>query len=124
MLVGGVERLKMNLARNLKQTAVYWATPTPDGYGGFTFDDPVEISCRWEQTHKLFIDPLGEERLSESEVFVGQDVGLGGYLYLGGLDDLDSTIISPQDVSGSKKIQQFDKLPDLRAVGYLRRAWL
>jgi hypothetical protein len=120
----------MNLTRNLKQTAVYWAISDADGYGGYTFDDPVELSpssnngVRWEQIQKLYIDAFGEERMSESIVYLAQDVTLGGYLYLGSLDDLDSTVIAPEDVEGSKKIRKFDKLPDLKATGYLRKAWL
>ena len=120
----------MNLTRNLKQTAVYWAPSGKDGYGGYTFADPVELSpdesngVRWEKTQKLFIDPLGEERLSQSQVYLAQDVALGGYLYLGDLDDIASSVTGPEDVSGAYKIQQFDKIPDLKAIGFLRRAWL
>ncbi len=120
----------MNVSQTLKQTAVYWAPSSQDGYGGETFADPVELSpdnnngCRWEKKQQLFIDSVGEEKMSESVVYLNQNVELGGYLFLGGLDDLDSTVIAPEDVAGSKKIQQFDKIPDLKAIGYLRRAWL
>ena len=112
------------LSSNLNQTVVYWALAASDGYGGSTFSDPVEISGRWEQIQKLFVNSLGEERLSQSVVYLGQDVVLGGYLYLGDLDDIASSVTGPEDVSGSKKIQQFDKLPDLKASGFLRKAWL
>ena len=40
------------------ETAVYWGNPQNDGYGGFTFDTPVEIKCRWEEKSEVDIGCL------------------------------------------------------------------
>jgi len=73
--------------RNLNQTAVYWASPMPDGYGGFTWDDPVEIDCRWEGSTKLIKRANGEQIACMAEVQINQDVEENGMLYLGDLDE-------------------------------------
>ena len=41
------------LERQYKQDAVYWGNPQSDGSGGYTFDDPVEIKCRWEDIKQV-----------------------------------------------------------------------
>ena len=112
------------ITRMRKQTLVYWGSPVPDGYGGSTFAAAVELSCRWEDKQELFIAPDGKEVLSQSVVYVGQDVGIGGYLYLGVESDLDSDHTNPEIISGAREIRQLGKLPNLRATEYLRQVWL
>lgn len=72
------------------QTAVYWGSPTPDGYGGYTYDDPIEISCRWEEKAQLVVTKDGKEVVSKGEILVTRDLDIDGMLYLGTLDDIDS----------------------------------
>ena len=106
--------------RGLNQTATYWGNPTPDGWGGYTFDAPVEIDCRWEDTSKLFISAqTGKEERSRAMVFVDQDVVVGGYLYLG-----SSTGTKPEEVTGAFEIKSFGKTPSVKATKFLRKAWL
>ena len=100
------------LARNCKQTIVYWASPTPDGYGGSTYSDPVEIMGRWEDKQELIKTNNGEEQLSQARVWLLQDVDEGGYLYLGTLDDLDSDP-QPKDIPTVGQIMTFSKFPTL-----------
>lgn len=109
----------------LKQIAVYWGSPVSDGQGGRTFDSPVELDVRWEERHDLFVDAQGQEKQSSAVVYIGQDVVIGGYLFLGDLDDLGSAEEDdPQNVAGVYEIRQFDKVPDAKGTDYLRRAWL
>lgn len=107
------------LAKNLKQTATYWAPSAKDGYGGYTFVTPVAVNCRWLLKQELFIDAKGKEKVSAAVVLLGQDVSLGGYLYLG-----TSTEANPKDVSGSYEIRGFAKIPDIKGASFLRKAWL
>lgn len=110
---------------NLHQTAVYWGNPTSDGYGGYTWDDPVELDCRWTQVTRLVKDANGKEVVSGASVQVDQDVDLDGYLFLGDLDDLDSSEeADPTTVSGAYKILAFDKTPTVKADAYFRMAYL
>ena len=112
------------MTKNHKQVAVYWANSVEDGYGGRTFDAPVEIDCRWEQKQELFIDASGRESVSKAVVFVGQDIAPGEYLFLGALDDLPSAP-TPMDADVTAyEIRGFSKIPNIRATDYERKAWL
>lgn len=113
------------LTDNLIQTVVYWGNPTPDGYGSFTFDSPVEISGRWENRTELFTDRTGMESKSLAVVYLGQDIDIGGWLFLGGLSDIDSGLTdTPHLVPDSREIRGFKKIPSLDAEIFLRKAWL
>jgi hypothetical protein len=113
------------LTNALTQTAVYWGSPTPDGQGGKTFDDPVELDCRWEDREELFIDASGQEKRSHAVVYLGSDVANGGFLYLGDLDDLSSDDeADPQAVDGAREVRAFQKVPSIDGRRNTRKAWL
>ncbi len=117
------------IARLCTQTAVYWGSPVNDGYGGKTFDDPVEISCRWEdriESINRVGARLGEEIVSRAQVYVTEDVEELGYLYLGTLDDLDSDEeADPTTIVKAYMINRFDKIPTMRSSNeFLRKAYL
>ena len=125
------------IARNCKQTAVYWGAPVNDGYGGFTFATPVELTpptngVRWEEMHQVVTDAKGVELTSRALVFLLQDVDEEGYLYLGTLDDLydlagessGSAINDPTAIVGTYIIKRFQKTPNMKGDGYLRKAYL
>ena len=117
------------IARLCVQTAVYWGNPTGDGYGGKTFADPVEISCRWEdivENINRVGARLGEEIVSMAQVYVTTDVEEQGYLFLGTLDDLDSDEeADPTTIVKAYMINRFDKIPVLRSTTeFLRKAYL
>jgi len=117
----------MNITKYLKQTCVYWGSPIVDGYGGRTFDAPVELSCRWEDRRELFRDASGNEVVSESIVLLGQSVDLGGFLYLGTISDLDSSLSVPSEVDGmeaAREIRYVKKTPDLKGTIRTRRVFL
>jgi hypothetical protein len=108
------------------QTAVYWGAPTPDGYGGYTYADPTEISCRWDGKVQLIRAANGEEVVSNAEVLVTQDVDEGGYLYLGTLDDFDSDDgEDPRNIDGAAKIISIVKTPLFRSTDeFVRQVFL
>lgn len=110
----------MGLRRKLNDTATTWSV-TSDGFGGFTFGSPVTIRCRWEDKSELFRDPTGDEVVSNAVVFLESDVVVGDYLYHG-----TSTEADPVAAHGSlaQRIKQFNKIPDLRSVEQLRKAFL
>jgi len=113
------------LTRHCIQTAVYWAPDAPDGYGGMTYDDPVEISCRWEDKAQLFADAQGRQISSRSVVFVLEDLELEGCLLLGELDDIDSSDLDDPIAAGARVIINFDKIPALGSTtDYVRKAYL
>ena len=129
------------------QTAVYWGDPTPDGYGGKTYSDPVEIPCRWDDTLEVIKDERGEEIICKAKVLVTQDLEEGGMLYLGTLEDLGivvggnvvigglgtgnivlaglSKMSHPEDVEDAYEITIIKKIPMIRSTSeYVRTVYL
>lgn len=111
------------LTKNHKQTIVYWGTPTKDKYSAMTFAAPVELSGRWEQIQEVFKDAQGIEHVSSAVVFLGQDVDMEGWLYLGTLASISSAA-SPDTVTGSYQIKGFTKLPNLKGTNFERKVFL
>ena len=109
----------------LKQTAVYWANPVDDGYGGLSWDAPEEIDCRWINTNEIVKANNGEEFVCRASVQVSQDLDENGLLYLGDLDDLDSDDpADPDTIAGVYRIRKFDKTPTINGTAYYREAWI
>ena len=109
----------------LKQKAVYWGSPTPSGYGAYTFAAGIEINVRWEDKQVKFVNNKNIEVLSSSVIMLDVDIEVGGMLYLGELTDLSSSqILNPLLVSGSYEIGRYDKVPNLNVTDYVRTAWL
>lgn len=107
------------LSKGLKQDATWWAS-TSDAFGGFTFGAPVSVKVRWEDRNEVFVGPLDKsERVSAAVVYLDRDVGLFDYLYLG-----VSVASDPTAVAGARKVERFDKIPDLRNLQVMRKAFL
>lgn len=117
------------------QTAVYWGNPQPDGYGGYEFDDPIEIDCRWEEKQQQVEDKgvikTGEIFVSQAEVLLTRDIDYGSYLYLGTLDDLydnaeSSTVtLDPVTITNAFKVHKFEKIPMIKSkTEFVRKAYL
>ncbi len=99
------------------QTAVYWGNPVNDGSGGFVFDEPVEIKCRWEDKTQIVNDSDGSEVVSDSFILTNEDLDENGYLFLGTLDDLDSDEWDdPKSKSGAKAILSKSKIPMIKST--------
>ena len=114
------------LERQYKQDAVYWGNPQENGSGGFTFDDPIEIKCRWEDIKQVVTDKKGNEITSRAVVYVKQDLDEEGMIYLGTLDDLTSAMeIDPKTVENAFIIKRFAKIPSLQSsTEFVRAAYL
>jgi len=76
------------IKRFAKQTAVYWGNPVEDGYGGYTYDDPVEIKCRWSERLTVLSTDRAETLISTAQVLTNSELEERGVLYLGTLNDL------------------------------------
>jgi hypothetical protein len=105
-------------ARNMHQTATYWAPGGNDGFGGQTFAAPVALACRWQDVAEMFRDPQGREVVSEAIVYTAERVAVGGYLFLG-----SSGEPSPPAL-GAKEVRQLDVSPNLRNTEELHKAYL
>jgi len=123
MKMSSIEQM---LNRKYKQKCVYWGNPINDGQGGFTWDDPIELSCRWEEMRQLSLDNTGVTENSRAVVYLSQDVDEEGMLYLGLLNELtNAQKENPREVDAAFFIKRFRKIPALGStLAYLRIAYL
>jgi len=125
------------LSQVCTQVCVYWASPTSNGRGGYTYDDPVELYCRWKDEQQIFASNDGEQLVSKAVVHVLEDVDTDGLLYLGSLDDLETLYDDSEGDSsgvwydpklieeGLCIIKKFTKVPALRSTTqFVRKAYL
>lgn len=108
------------IGRFTDQTVVYWAKLGPDGYGKPTYDAPIEIPCRWESRQRELVLPDGRLVRTRSYFLLGTAVVVGGVLFLGTLEDvqsLPSYPAMPTDNQGGYEILTVSITP---GVGSLR----
>lgn len=105
-----------------KQKAVYWEVSGPDGYGNYTYEDPVEIDCRWEDISEKYVARGGDEKISRSVVYVDRSMKEGSYLKKGELDS--ATLDSPIDDADAFQIMRFSDVPDIKNQANLYQAYL
>ena len=112
------------VASMLNQTAVYWGTPTPDGYGGSTYAVPREIACRWQDGNAVFIDQTGREATSKASLYVAEDLALGGHLRLCTLADLSSGAETPGEGVDTAEIRSVGRTWDVSGKVPLRKVFV
>lgn len=113
-------------SRNLNQKAVYWGSPTKDGFGGLTWADPIEISCRWIDSNEQILVSNGDQIISRAKVTVNQDLDEQGMLHLGEIADLTAAQkANPKTLSSAFPIKKFDKVPTInKPIRFFRKAFL
>lgn len=110
-------------ARN--QRAVYWSKSGNDEHGSPTFTAAQALMVRWVDKQEQFKAFDGRELVSDSLVWVGEDVTLEGVLYLGEYYDLTAEQkADPSLVGNAKWILQFEKIPSVNNKEIARKAWL
>lgn len=111
--------------RQLIQLAVYWGTPVNDGQGGFTWAEPIEIACRWIDSVETVLASDGREFVSRAKVHIDRELDKNGMLFLGGLDDLDSSEeADPATSDNAYSIRQTKRVPTVRGTGFLNMVLL
>jgi hypothetical protein len=105
----------------MRQKAVWWAVAGVDDFGQPEFADPVQVDCRWTQKLKTVLDSQGNEVLANSEVMVDRDMAPGDFLREGVQESDDTN--GPLAV-GAHEIISWEKIPDLKAQEYVRKAYL
>ncbi len=117
----------MNLKKFFNQKAVYWGNPDPDGYGNYTYDEPVQVDVRWTVKQEKFLSSQGagnavEELLSQVVVLSETDFVLNGELALMSIADLSSS--ETPETNGALTVKGFEKIPNIKATQFLRKAFL
>jgi hypothetical protein len=120
------------ITRSCKQTAVYWQRDDADRFGQPTYLDPIEVACRWDDSHETFLDTQGDKQVSNAMVIVaftaaqetaGAELKPQGVLMLGELTDVQDGV-DPLQHPGAYEIRKTESNPNRRVSEYLRTAIL
>ena len=107
-----------------RQKAVYWALKASDGYGGWTYENPVEINCRWEDVREEKMDAEGNLIQTSATVYADRELGLNGMVYRGELDGAVTNEPQAMDPHLVHKICKVERLPNLRNTEILHTVTL
>lgn len=104
--------------------AVYWPPAAIWSETGIPVpEDPIQISCRWEEKSEQYIDAEGTEQVSQAIVVVDRDLKTTGILMRGTLLDIVDPV-NPKSNPDSWEIKSYSKLPDFKGSKYFRKAFL
>jgi len=103
----------------LKQKITYWKKTGVDGFNDETFAAPVTINARWEDRSTTVLSSDGVEVLSNSRVYLAQDISTGDFLFNG-----ISTVTDPRTFNAANRVINFRKMPNLTANDFERRAFV
>lgn len=95
-----------------RQRAVYWARTTADSHGRFSFAEPVQIKCRWDENRGHIRNYMGEMVATTTTVYVDRIMQLGDRLKRGELDSY--TLDDPTEDPLAFEIQAFEETPNYR----------
>lgn len=109
----------MNLTKFFIHTATYWSRGTPDGFGGYSWSSPTEISVRWESKNEIFKDEQGEDQVSNAIIYTDQDLEIGAYIYKG-----SSAATDPTTLADSHEIKQVNATPSIDGTQELIKMFL
>ena len=103
---------------------LYWGNPVDDGFGNYTFDDPVELKARWIEKTQLKLDGVtGQDVVMNVVIYAGQALDLKGYVMKGELDDLDSDGQDPLQEANARQLRQVRNLTNFRNGRSLYVGW-
>ena len=100
------------------QTALYWGNPVPNGSGGYTFDEVVEVKCRWDDKTEVMSDEKGKEFVSRATILSPEELEPEGYICLASLTDFPSgqDFSKPKNIPGAFPIRKKDKVPMIKST--------
>jgi hypothetical protein len=107
------------LTFGLSQRLTYWRKTGMDAYNKPTFAAPTQLDCRWEDRVEKIQDDTGQDYVARSRIFLGTDVTMDDYLFLG-----VSVATDPRTVSLARKVKAFRKTPSLDGLSFERKAYL
>lgn len=102
-----------------KQTATVWDASGVDSAGDPSFATPRQITVRWEEKAQSFFNAQGEEDIAKARVYVGEDLTLEDYLFLGTSAEAD-----PTSLVGAYQIKGWHKVATPTAKKFVRKVFL
>lgn len=125
-------RIANVVKRFTAQKCVYWGNPVDNRKGGWTYDAPAEIDCRWDEKQEFIVGFDGNKYSSQATILVNIDLDRQGYMWLGTLAELNAVatdkgydINKPIEFPDAFIIIQFAKIPaprkddDFARIAYL-----
>lgn len=109
----------IDFTSKFKQIVTFWERGDPDGYGDYSYADPVQLKGRWEDSVKIIDTAFQREVVSTSQVFLGEALTPDGYLYLG-----DTVETTPKTLQGARPILKVVRVPSLNGLQILWIAYL
>lgn len=111
------------ITRMRRQFAVYWErSANPDEFGRYTFEEPVEIECRWDDASVEFRDSQGQKVLSKSIAYVDRNMKIGDFLKEGEMSS--NEVSDPTEDDSAFEIQRCDRNPNIKATETLRTCYM
>ena len=110
------------IKRMRKQFAVLWIKTGSDEFGAFTYDEPVEVKCRWDDCSTEYRDEKVDKAMSKSTVYPEVEVKIGDKMKVGELDS--NTVLNPLDDDTALEVMGFEKIPNLKAKEFLLIAYM
>jgi len=114
------------ISRMRKQKAVYWRRLEADEYGKYSFDDPVEINCRWDDDSREERKPGAEVFITAAVVYVDREMSEGDMLQKGEISSDERADPHAKNPDGNQayEIMKFKITPNLKNTENLYTAML
>lgn len=111
--------------RGMNALIVYWGTPDYDFVLKPTWDSnfPEAMQGRYQKKTERFVGPSGKEELSEAIVYTHQETVVGGYMFLGVENDLDSAM-DPTTQVNAFEIRRIEQSPSYKGDIVLYKSFL
>jgi hypothetical protein len=100
------------IKRMRRQKAIWWARLTPNKFGKYSFADPVEISCRWDDGGEEVRDATGQNFIPRATVYVDRVIAVGDRLKKGELES--DTPDDPLEAGEAYEVKRFATNPNFR----------
>ena len=100
------------IKRMRKQYAVWWERLPADRYGKFTWAEPVEVRCRWDDSGSEYRTMKGQVEISQATVYPDRIMRQGDKLRKGEMET-DETL-DPTTLDEAFEIQRFEQIPNFR----------
>lgn len=112
------------ITRMRKQVCLYWKYNGADVYGADSYDDVVELTCRWDDKTELIKSDLGKEEVSNATVYPQQRVFPRDVLWLGTIDDYPGDLEAPLEGAYGRRVLKCESIPNLKNTETLHIARL
>ncbi len=94
----------MSFSGLLKTTITYWSPAGNSGSGNLTYDAPVTLLCRWQDTVDTFQDFAGEEFISDAVIYTTTALMKNSWIYRG-----TSSESNPQNQEGAYRARRISR---------------